>query len=324
MYPMEIINGVKLVTQTCLEVRKGLKAIIVAYGDEDVRLASLLAAEMQEQGAEVGIVIVPPPKAVEPPAFLAEAMKKVDVLISMGEVDYGHTLARKEAPSLIYGYMPAVMRTMMGEVTYSPEDLLEIQERTETLAEAVSAAKEAHITSFSGTDLVLNIEGRKAIPIHPILRKPGSLAIIPYYSEVACPPLERKGHGTYVVNGSVWGHRSMECIVSEPLTWRVEEGKVVAMEGGPEARMILDALAGFDENAWYIGELGIGTNHRLPNRLTGTKVDDSILGHVHLALGRNVALGGNQWSQIHVDFLSMDVRISLDGKVVLENGKILL
>ena len=175
-----------------------------------------------------------------------------------------------------------------------------------------------------GTDLVLNIEGRKAIPIHPILRKPGSLAIIPYYSEVACPPLERKGHGTVVVNGSVWGHRSMECIVSEPLTWRVEEGKVVAMEGGPEARMILDALAGFDENAWYIGELGIGTNHKLPNRLTGTKVDDSILGHVHLALGRNVALGGNQWSQIHIDFLSLDVRIALDGKIVLEDGKLLL
>ena len=62
----------------------------------------------------------------------------------------------------------------------------------------------------------------------------------------------------------------------------------------------------------------------MPGRLTGTKLDDAILGHVHIALGRNVSLGGTQWSQIHVDFLSMNIKLVLDGKVIIENRKFLI
>ncbi len=323
MFPMEVMNGVKLIAETCFEIKKGSKVIIAAYDDEDVALASLLAAEMRYKEAEAAVVIVEPPKAVEPPAFLAEAMKKVDILISMGDVDYGHTLARKEAPSLMYAYVPTVMRLLMSRLDYRPSDLFQIRDRTEKLAEAVSAAREAHITSPSGTDLRLVIEGRRGIPIHPLLRKPGALAIVPYYAEVACPPVEQQGEGRYVVDGSVWGHAAMECIVSRPLTWKVEKGRVVAMDGGPEAQRIMRAMQTFDENAWYIGELGIGTDHKLPDRVTGTKADDAILGHVHIALGRNVALGGKQWSKIHVDFLTMNATVALDGKKVIENGQFL-
>ncbi len=318
---MEMIRGIKLITDTCLQITKGEKVIIVAYGDEDLKVAFLLAAEMKLAQADVGIVIVEPPKEIEPPPFLAEAMKKVDVVISLGNIDYGHTMARREAPSLKYGYMPTIMMRAMAELNFQSEDLLEIEKRTEQLAEFVSKAKEAHLLSAAGTDLVLDIEGRRGIPIHPIFRKPGHLAIIPFYAEVAVAPVEHKTSGTYVVNGNIWGYPSLECIVKDPIYWEVENGKVVDIKGGKEANLLRDALPKFDENAFYIGELGIGTNHKLPNRLTGTKMDDAIFGHVHIALGRNMALGGTQWSQIHVDFLSTDIKLELDGKTIIENGR---
>lgn len=325
MYPMELIKGVKLITGTCFNIRGGERVIIAGYTDEDIRLATLLAAEMGAANAEVCVVIVEPPKNIEPPLFLSDAMKKVDIMISLGDVDYGHTMARKEATSLKYAYMPSIMSKSMVELeSTTPEDLLEIENRTEKLAEAVTYAKEAHVTSSDGTDIFFDIEGRKGIPIHPVLRRPGHLAIIPHYAEVASAPVEGKAKGTYVTNGSIWGHASMECIVGEKLYWTVEKGKVVDIRGGREAQLIEKALSGFDENAWRIAELGIGTHHKLPQRLTGTKRDDAILGHVHVALGRNVSLGGTQWSQIHVDFLSMNVRIALDGNVVIENGQLLL
>ncbi len=320
---MEIIDGIKLITNTCFQIKKGEKVIIVAYGDEDLKVASLLAAEMKVAQAEVGIVIVEPPKAIEPPSFLAEAMKKVDIVISLGDIDYGHTVARKEAPSLKYAYMPKIMMSAMAELNFQPEDLFEIEKRTEQLAEIVSKAKEAHLSSAAGTDLVLDIEGRRGIPIHPVFRKTGHLAIIPFYAEVACAPVERKAKGTYVVNGNIWGHPGLECIVNDPVYWKVENGRIVDIKGGKEANLLRDTLPTFDENAFYIGELGIGTNHKLPNRLTGTKMDDAIFGHVHIALGRNIALGGNHWSQIHVDFLSMDIKLELDGKTIIENGHFL-
>jgi len=321
MYPMEIINGVKLITETCFTVKGGEKIMLVAFEEEDLRIASVLAAEMKAAGAEVAIIVVEPPRGIEPPSFVAEAMKKVDICISFGQIDYGHTLARKEAPSLQYAYMPPVMRRSLGRSDILPEDLLEIARRTERLAEAVSNAKEARISSPSGTDLLLNLEGRRGIPIHPIFRKPGHLAIIPFYAEVACAPVEGEASGTYVANGSIWGHESLERVLQEPVVWYVENGKVLKLTGGREAEEVKEILSGFDENAWSIGELGIGTNHKLSSRLTGTKLDDAILGTVHLALGRNVALGGTQWSQIHADFLAMGVQLELDGKTIIKNGR---
>jgi len=325
MYPMEFTKGVKLITNTCFNIKGGERVIIAGYTDEDFQLAILLAAEMRSADAEVGIVIVEPPKNIEPPLFLSEAMKKVDIMISLGDVDYGHTMARKKATSLKYAYMPSIMGKSMVELEATThEDLLEIESRTEKLAEAVTHAKEAHVTSPDGTDILFNIEGRRGIPIHPVLRRPGHLAIIPHYAEVASAPVEGKTNGVYVTNGTIWGHASMACIVDEKLYWTVENGKVVNIKGGREAQLIMKALSSFDENAWRIAELGIGTHHKLPERLTGTKRDDAILGHVHVALGRNVSLGGTQWSEIHVDFLSMNVRIALDGKAVIENGQFLL
>lgn len=321
MYPMDIILGVKLITETCFAIKGGEKVLLVAYGDEDLRIASILAAEMRAAEAEAAIVVLEPPRGIEPPSFLAEAMKKVDICISFGEIDFGHTLARKEAPSLQYAYMPPIMCRLLARPDILPEDLLEIARRTERLAEAVSKAKEARILSPSGSELVLNLEGRKGIPIHPIFRKPGHLAIIPFYAEVACAPVEGKASGTYVANGSIWGHESIERVLQEPIVWHVEHGKVFKLTGGREAEEVREILSGFDENAWSIGELGIGTNHKLSNRLTGTKLDDAILGTVHLALGRNVSLGGCQWSRIHVDFLSMGVQLELDGETILQNGR---
>lgn len=323
MYAMEMIHGVRLITETCLNIEGGEKVMIVAYGDEDLKLASLLASEMKAARAEVAIVIVEPSREKEPPPFLSEAMKMVDICISLGDIDYGHTEARKMAPLLKYAYIPPIMSRCIRKSTILRDDLLEVESRTEWLAKEVSKAKQARIVSSAGTDLWLDIEGRKGIPIHPIFRKPGHFAILPFYAEVACAPVEGKAVGTYVVDGSIWGHESIERIPKEPIFWQVEKGRVVKMEGGADAQEIEKALSGFDENAWSIGELGIGTNPKLPTRLTGTKLDDALFGTVHLALGRNISLGGSQRSLIHIDFLCTNIRLELDGKTYIENGHLL-
>ena len=78
-----------------------------------------------------------------------------------------------------------------------------------------------------------------------------------------------------------------------------------------------------DNNASNIAELGIGTNHTM-KELSGTVGDKMIIGTAHLAIGKNINIGGHTFSNIHHDGVMKDVSIEIDGKKILNNGNILV
>jgi leucyl aminopeptidase (aminopeptidase T) len=217
--------------------------------------------------------------------------------------------------------MPELMATDLAELAIKSKDLVEVMEFTDRLASAVSEANKVHISNRIGTDVVFDITGRRGLSLTPVFRTPGQLSVIPFYAEVACAVVEGKGSGTAVLDGTVVGLPSLNGVLNEPISWGVQKGSVVGINGGREAVKLRGLLEKLDDNAWKIGELGIGTNFKLPNRLRGTRVDNAIFGHIHLALGRNVDLGGEQWSQIHADFLCSDVKVELDGRTIIEDGR---
>jgi len=71
-------------------------------------------------------------------------------------------------------------------------------------------------------------------------------------------------------------------------------------------------------------ELGIGTSHTISKHLTGSVWEYALLGTVHIAVGRNNDIGGNTWSHIHKDILMTKPTVELDGKKILESGKLLI
>lgn len=324
MYPMDISRTVRLIVGTCLDVREGTRLLIVGYTEEDFRLASALAAEAHASGAEAGVVLVAPPRAVEPPEFLSEAMKKVDTVVTLGPVDYGHSHARKalSAMGVNYAYIPDLMNQELVDLDIRPDDLLGAGERTIRVAKAVTRARTARVVSAAGTDLRLEVAGREGLALHPVFRKPGHFAIVPFYYEVACAPVEGSGRGTVVVDGTVVGLPGLNGVLAEPIRWTVEGGRVTAIEGGREARLLRELLPTFGENSNCIAELGIGMNDRMRNVLVGNRRDNAIFGHIHIALGRNKDLGGELWSPLHADFLTMDVRLELDGETIIDQGKL--
>jgi leucyl aminopeptidase (aminopeptidase T) len=322
---MEIASTAKLIVETCLDIKEGDKVLIIACSDEDPKMASILAAKIKAAQAEVQVSIVEPQKEVEPPSFLAEAMKKMDVVIALGQVQFGHTLARKRAAArgVKYAYLPDLMVEEIGDVEVRSGDLLEIEALTERLADRVSRAGEIRVSAANGTDIVFNIKGRKGLALHPVFRNPGHFAIIPFYSEVSCAPVEGTALGKVVINGTIIGLPGLNGVVEEVICWYVKDGKVVEIEGGSEARLLQDLLSKLDRNASRIAEVGIGTNYKLPDRLIGTRRDNAILGSVHLGLGRNIDLGGSLFSQVHADFLAMNVKVELDGRAVIKDGRFL-
>lgn len=327
MYPMDISRTVRLIIQTCLQVSAGQKLLIIGFSDDDLKLAAALAGEAQAWGAEAGIVLVEPPRnRVEPPDFLAAAMLEVDTIITLGLVDFGHSNARKQATAakVSYFYIPDLMNEELLDLNIQHSDLIQIKERTLALARMVSDADRARITSAAGTDLEVDIRGRAGLALQPIYSGPGHFAIVPFYSEVACAPCEGRARGTVVVDGSIVGLSGLNGVVSEPIRWRVAEGRVVDVQGGKEARVLARDLPELGENADSLAELGIGTNFKMRDVLVGNRRDNAIFGHVHLALGRNVDLGGEQWSPIHADFMTRNITLELDGKPVIDQGRFLV
>lgn len=326
MYPMDISRTVRLIVGTCLNVQPGKRVLVIGYTDEEVRLAGAIAAECAGVGAEAAIVVVEPPRAVEPPDFLREAMKQVDTVVCLASVDYGHTKARKalSAAGVDFAYIPDLMNEELTDLGIRPEDILGVGERTVAMGEAVTAASTARVTSSAGTDLQLDIRGRPGLPLHPVFRKPGHFAIVPFYCEVACAPVEGTARGVVVTDGTVVGLPGLNGVLDEPIRWTVEQGRVAAIEGGRSARLLQDLLPAQGENAYSIAELGIGMNDRMRNVLVGNRRDNGVFGHIHLALGRNADLGGQTWSPLHADFLVLNATLELDGKAVVAGRKLLL
>jgi len=103
---------------------------------------------------------------------------------------------------------------------------------------------------------------------------------------------------------------------------RFKGGKVVE-EKASKNQKFLTTMLNTDENARYVGELGIGMNKKVTKPTNELLFDEKIGGTIHLALGMAYKEnGGGNDSAIHWDIVKdmKKAKIVLDGKVVQENG----
>lgn len=102
-----------------------------------------------------------------------------------------------------------------------------------------------------------------------------------------------------------------------------EKGKAVEMKAEKNEKFFKQMLS-IDENASYIGELGIGMNPKIKKFTKDLLFDEKIGGTIHLAFGMAYKEnGGGNDSALHWDIVK-DMhhgQIILDGKVVQKNGK---
>ena len=76
------------------------------------------------------------------------------------------------------------------------------------------------------------------------------------------------------------------------------------------------------ESARVVAEFGIGLNPEA--RVTGSIVEDEgALGTVHLALGDNLSIGGENRASLHIDMVLRDPVVELDGEAILKGRQLL-
>jgi leucyl aminopeptidase (aminopeptidase T) len=258
--------------------------------------------------------------AEEPPEPVAAAMKTTDVLFIPTTKSLTHTTAREEATAAgaRLASMPGITESMMkhGGMT---ADYQRVAELCWKFTEFLRGAREAEITTPLGTQLRLGLEGREpgTPPDTGLYLKPGEWGNLPA-GEAYIAPLETQADGVAVVDGSI----SQIGLLSQPVTLEFRGGRVIRIEGGGEASQLRNLLESLeDENAYVIGELGIGTNEAV--RLTGVALEDEkMLGTVHVAVGRNTGMGGVNMSKIHLDFIMTNPTFKIDGRTLIENGQL--
>lgn len=212
-----------------------------------------------------------------------------------------------------------------------PIDYKLLQDRSRKIVDILSRGNEVRLTSPSGTDAILSIKGRRAKADDGNIKFPGAGGNIPSGEAYISPAIEGCS-GTFAFDGTITLDNAT-VIPKKPIIVTMKDGYVDTVNGGEEAKMLLNVIKKGEEmgrvkgqkdrerNARHIGELGIGLN---PNaKMTGTLVEDEkLFKTVHVAIGTN--LDGDALAHLHLDCLILKPSMWVDGKQVMKDGDLLL
>jgi leucyl aminopeptidase (aminopeptidase T) len=253
--------------------------------------------------------------AAEPPRTVAEAMAAADVVLGPTVQSLSHTAARKRASEAgaRIATLPGVTEEMLARVMSA--DMEQLRRRGRAVAEALDGADEARITCANGSDLRLDLRGRKAIPDAGELTERGAFGNLPCGEGFIAPA---GGWGTLVIDGSIAGVG----LVDHPVELVLEGGHLTSARGG-QGMAFMELLTAHGEGGTNVAELGIGTNEKA--KVTGNILEDEkILGTAHVAFGASAAIGGTVQVPVHLDAVVMKPTVKLDGEPIVAEGELLV
>ncbi len=260
---------------------------------------------------------------LEPPDYVAEKMKRAQVVVAITSFSLTHTNARAEAnkAGARVASMPLFLAEMFEPGGPMASDYKYIHETSKKLAEALKGKKTVRVITESGTDITFNVEGRTWGLDTGILTEPGAFGNLPA-GEIFIAPVEGTANGKFIVEKG-W-YPGLE----ENMVFYVEKGLVVKIEGGGKVGDYYRELLGLEprkEGAVYearrnIAELGIGSN---PNAKRPDNIleAEKIKGTIHIAIGDNAHMGGKVEADIHQDFVIPSPDLYADGVKLIEKGK---
>jgi len=313
-------ESVRNVVRKCARVRAG-ELVCVAADTQTMPIALAIVDAVKDADAEPVLVTMLPRRAHgnEPPRVVAAAMKAADVVIQPVTYAMTHTDATQEA--LRAGARVLVLRGVTEDIMTSGAMLADydkVERITQQVARLLTEARTARVRTPAGTDLTLGLAGRSAVALTGRVGGPGTFAAMPD-GEAAISPVEGTAQGTLVVEHTM----DSLGLLDQPIRMTVRDGRVTEIAGGESASRLRAMIAAADRNATNIAEFAIGTNDKA--RLIGSMTEDKkYWGSVHVAIGDNHVIGGTVVSELHLDGLLLCQTVALDGRVVVQEGRLLV
>lgn len=313
---MSLEKSSETVIKVCMGLKKG-ETVLVITDKNKIEIGNSLLKKSQELGAKAKMITVPVGKVSgeEPSKDVAKKMLNYDIILMPTTESLSHTNARKKAceRGARIASMPGITEDMMKRTLNA--DYGKIKERTKRIAKYLDAGKIVRVTTKKGTDITFNIERRRThCTSGGIFHRRGDWGNLPE-GEACIGPVEGKTNGVFVVDAAMADLGKIK-----KLKITVKDGYATDIKGD-NAKKLIKMLEGVGPEARNIAELGIGTNDKA--KITGiTLEDEKVMGTAHIALGNNIALDGTVDAKIHVDGVFRRPTISVDGKVIMENGRL--
>lgn len=318
MHNFYMSKGASKVINTCIKLQEGEQFLIVTELSR-LSIAEALAAEAASVGAEPTICIMKgrTGDGEEPPKNIAAAMKASDAFVSVVGKSITHTHAVKEA--IAAGSRGLVLTHFTEEMMIHggiEGDFEALKPICIGMAQAMAGSEKIVLTSPSGTHLEYSAKGRRGNNLYCMVEK-GQFSTLPTV-EANVSPLEGTANGVIVADGSI-PYIGIG-VLEEPVTLKVENGRIVEITGGRQAKMLADDLASKnDPNVYNIAEHGVGLNPKCS--FCGFMLEDEgVFGSCHIGIGTSITLGGTVKAACHYDVIMKNGTIVADGKVLMENG----
>ena len=273
------------------------------------------------------LVMMPPTQKTgkEPPLPVSDIMRKNRVIIIATKDSMTHTRARaaatREGARIVS--MPGI-----GSIAFESggmtADYNALQREISGMGVVFRRKRRVSVKSEAGTDIEFVTGDRWILEDTGICNRPGQIANLPA-GKVFVLPKEGSMNGTIVIDGS-WEGRMLE----EPLTLKVEDGVVVDVSGGEIADQIISVFdvarlglrSSKRDQLWTVAEFGFGMNPKA-TELVGNKVEDLVVrGSSYFGFGDNTHIGGTARVGIHLRGSLIDPEVSLEGSVIVSEGKI--
>src|SRR5215218_1920825 len=258
----KLLEDAALVVDVCMSVEED-DVVTIICDDEREDEARAVAEVVVERGAwpvimnnefqvRRGRADVRFPMA--PPSNLHRAMVGSDEVIIIANLEWANRFAHVSAvkETCAANGKIASIEPGMGEWGLTRKDLERSAQRTRDAVAALAGKKQVHVTTALGTDFYVSIEGREPLCLTPYKARGQMMSPIPLWTEVAYAAIEDFTHGTAVVDGVMLGI-GLQGQVKAPITWTIEGGRCVNIEGGEEAERLRRAIDGV-ENADAVGE----------------------------------------------------------------------
>ena len=309
----DLAPAVRTVIERCLAVKPGENVLIVVDSTlQDVGEALRDEAERAQADAVLAVMEPRGEHGEEPPPTIAAALAACDVFVAPTSRSLSHTQARRRASEggARGATMPTVTADMLARLMAIDFDTM--RGRSKAIADLLDAADRAHIGCPRGTDLMLDLTGRRGIADDGDPSAPGAFGNLPCGEGFVAP---LGGEGTVVA-------QSLASIGLAEARLTVTGGRLTGTTGGA-GEQLYERLTAHGEAGTNLAELGVGTNENAT--LTGNVLEDEkILGTVHVAFGASAAIGGTVSVPVHLDVVVTDASLTIGDTQVLDGGRYLL
>lgn len=333
-------TGAQQVIRRCLGLVPG-QELLVFVDETTVEVATVIAEAAYSLEIPHTLILVPValqrriPHEIDLSLLTVGVAKEARAILTCvnGEPDClpfrDHILKTQWSARTRIGHMPGASLEVLESANMNFDRLIADCRRLEV---ALARGRTLDFTSYAadGTQhyLTVDINGWERLPVASDgVISDGIWGNVPS-GETYIAPVEGSAEGSVVINGSIPGLLIDPDSAAE-IVLHFEQGRMVRIEppDSPTAHwlhktQIEIAQAKGDQNWSNLAEIGIGVNPAV-DRLTGNMLfDEKAAGTAHVALGSNTFMGGTVDGVIHCDMVVNQPTIVIDGKIVLDHGKL--